>query len=59
MVEGALILLAGIIIGIAAALGVVFFLPKITADHNVESKFDKYRNTDGLYSAKVIREIRS
>lgn len=59
MIEGALILFAGIIVGVAATLGAVFFLPKITADHNAESKFDKYRNTDGLYSAKVIREIRS
>lgn len=58
MIEGALILFAGIVIGIAATLGAVFYLPKSKSKFEAKSKFDKYRNTDGLYSTKVIRESR-
>jgi hypothetical protein len=52
MIEGALILFAGMIIGAAAALGAIFRLPKRAQ----KDGYEKYRNKDGLLSRKIARE---
>ncbi len=53
MIEGALILLAGIIIGAAATLGAVLYLPKARDEPGADDKYEKYRDDiTGLLSRK-------
>lgn len=55
MIEGALILLNGMIIG---ALIVYFFPKKELIDKPEEQPYEKYKNKDGLYSRKAVKESR-
>ena len=55
MIEGALILFTGIIIGAAATLGAVFYLPKKQHEEPKENKYERYRNEHGLLSRKVAK----
>jgi hypothetical protein len=54
MITGALILLAGIVIGVAATLGAVFYLPKKRPAQK-EDKYDRYRNEHGLLTRRAAK----
>lgn len=55
MIEGALILLTGMIIG---GLAVHFYPKKQSTEQSTEQPYDKYKNKDGLYSRKAVKESR-
>jgi hypothetical protein len=57
MIEGALVLILGIIIGGV----VVWYYPEnrnYMTEEPMEQPYDKYKNKDGLYSRKAVKESR-
>lgn len=52
MIEGALIFLAGIIIGVTATVGVAYFSPE---RGQKEDKYDRYRNEHGLLTRRAAK----
>ena len=54
MIEGALIFLAGMIIGGGIVYAALTYLPRDIAQPE-ETKYDKYRNADGLLSRKQVK----
>lgn len=56
MVVGALILLAGMVIGYLVAIYLSLKPKQETSKQFAEDPYEKYKNTDGLYSRKVVKE---
>lgn len=54
MIEGAIILILGMAIG-----GIIaYFYTRKTHEESEEQPYDKYKNKDGLYSRKAVKESR-
>jgi uncharacterized membrane protein YdjX (TVP38/TMEM64 family) len=55
MLTGATILLIGIFIGSAATLLTVRYLPN--KKQTSKTAYEKYKNKDGLYSCRAVKEV--